>query len=123
MVCRARQTFFQSAELDFCSGLDDAFRINGVFGVAHFAVAADFRPWDGTRAFFIQLALNASWSWMFFAAHSPPLGMINIVPQWLIIIATIVAFIGSINRSMVPLSVGGVGCLCGRSKSGDLAAE
>ena len=42
--------------------------------------------------FFIQLALNASWSWMFFAAHSPPLGMINIVPQWLIIIATIVAF-------------------------------
>ena len=34
--------------------------------------------------FFIQLALNAAWSWMFFAAHSPPLGIINIVPQWLI---------------------------------------
>ena len=42
--------------------------------------------------FFIQLALNAAWSWMFFAAHSPALGMINIVPQWLVIIATIVAF-------------------------------
>ena len=41
--------------------------------------------------FFIQLALNAAWSWMFFAAHSPALGMVNIVPQ-LIIIATIMAF-------------------------------
>ena len=42
--------------------------------------------------FFIQLALNAAWSWMFFAARSPLLGIINIVPQWLVIIATIVAF-------------------------------
>ena len=92
MVCRARQTFFQSAELDFRSGLDDAFPIDGVFRVAHFAAAADFRPSNGTRAFFIQLALNAAWSWMFFAAHNPALGMVNIVPQWLIIIATIVAF-------------------------------
>ena len=76
----------------FYSGLDDAFPIDGVFCVAHFAVAADFRSSEGTRAFFIQLALNAAWSWMFFAAHSPLLGIINIVPQWLIIIATIVAF-------------------------------
>lgn len=42
--------------------------------------------------FFIQLALNAAWSYMFFAAHSPLLGMINIVPQWLIIVATIITF-------------------------------
>jgi len=42
--------------------------------------------------FFIQLALNAAWSWMFFAAHNPLLGLINIVPQILIILATIVAF-------------------------------
>ena len=42
--------------------------------------------------FFIQLALNAAWSWMFIASDSPLLGIINIVPQWLIIIATIVAF-------------------------------
>ena len=42
--------------------------------------------------FIAQFALNAAWSWMFFAAHSPALGMVNIVPQWLIIIATIVAF-------------------------------
>jgi benzodiazapine receptor len=41
--------------------------------------------------FFIQLALNAAWPWMFFAAHSPPLGLINIVPQFLVIVGTILA--------------------------------
>jgi len=41
--------------------------------------------------FFVQLALNAAWSWMFFAAHSPLLGLVNIVPQWLAVVATIVA--------------------------------
>ena len=42
--------------------------------------------------FFIQLALNAAWSWMFFGANSPLLGMINIIPQMLIILATIITF-------------------------------
>ena len=42
--------------------------------------------------FFIQLVLNAAWSWMFFAAHSPLLGLVNIVSQWLVILATVVAF-------------------------------
>jgi translocator protein len=32
--------------------------------------------------FFAQLAANAAWSWMFFGAQSPALGLINIVPQW-----------------------------------------
>jgi len=42
--------------------------------------------------FFLQLALNAAWSWMFFAAHSPLLGLVNIAPQFLIIFATMVTF-------------------------------
>jgi tryptophan-rich sensory protein len=29
---------------------------------------------------------------MFFAAHSPLLGLINIVPQWLIVVWTAIAF-------------------------------
>src|SRR5271157_2807464 len=42
--------------------------------------------------FFIQLALNAAWSWMFFGARNPLLGMINIIPQVLAILASVVAF-------------------------------
>jgi len=54
-------------------------------------------PSDPTRRtalalFFVQLAMNAAWSWMFFAAHSPLLGLINIVPQLALIVATVVVF-------------------------------
>ncbi len=42
--------------------------------------------------FVSQLILNAAWSWMFFGANSPLLGLINVVPQWLLIAATIAAF-------------------------------
>jgi benzodiazapine receptor len=42
--------------------------------------------------FFIQLALNAAWPWMFFGANNPLLGLINIVPQFLAILAAVVAF-------------------------------
>ena len=42
--------------------------------------------------FFIQLALNAAWSWMLFGANNPLLGAINIIPQFLVILATVVAF-------------------------------
>jgi tryptophan-rich sensory protein len=38
--------------------------------------------------FFIQLALNAAWSWMFFGANSPLLGLLNILPQFLVALAT-----------------------------------
>lgn len=46
----------------------------------------------GLMLFFGQLALNAAWSWMFFAAHSPLLGLVNIIPQWLLVAATVAAF-------------------------------
>lgn len=46
----------------------------------------------GLTLFFTQLVLNVAWSWMFFGAQSPLLGMVNIVPQLLVIIATIAVF-------------------------------
>jgi len=56
------------------------------------------RPASPARAvalalFFLQLTLNAAWSWMFFGAHSPLLGLLNIIPQFLLIVATVVAFL------------------------------
>lgn len=42
--------------------------------------------------FLTQLALNVVWSFAFFAAHSPLLGLIDIIPQELLIIATALAF-------------------------------
>ena len=42
--------------------------------------------------FFIQLMLNAAWSWMFFGANSPALGLINILPQLAVIVSAIIAF-------------------------------
>lgn len=58
--------------------------------------------------FFVQLVLNAAWSWMFFAAHSPLLGFVNIVPQFAVIVATILAF-SRLDRiagwCLVPLAV------------------
>jgi translocator protein len=42
--------------------------------------------------FFLQLALNAAWSWLFFGARNPLLGLCDILPQWLLVIATMLAF-------------------------------
>jgi len=42
--------------------------------------------------FYAQLILNGAWSWMFFGAHSPFLGLLNIVPQLALIVATIALF-------------------------------
>jgi tryptophan-rich sensory protein len=46
----------------------------------------------GLGLFLLQLVLNAAWPWLFFAAHSPLLGLIDILPQLLAILATIAAF-------------------------------
>lgn len=42
--------------------------------------------------FLIQLGLNTLWSFLFFAGHSPGLGLIEIVLQEAAILATLVAF-------------------------------
>lgn len=42
--------------------------------------------------FFLQLALNAMWSWLFFGLHNPLAGLLDIVPQFLLILATIDRF-------------------------------
>lgn len=42
--------------------------------------------------FYAQLALNAVWSWAFFAFHSPSLGLVDIIPQWILILGTIRMF-------------------------------
>ena len=62
-----------------------------VWRILRLPSASAERRW-ALSLFFAQLALNAAWSWMFFAARNPLLGLINIVPQILVIIATIVAF-------------------------------
>jgi benzodiazapine receptor len=54
--------------------------------------------------FFVQLALNAAWSWMFFAMQSPLLGLINIVPQLIAITWTIVLF-ARLDRIATPCLV------------------
>ena len=62
-----------------------------VWRILRLTTASAERRW-ALGLFLTQLALNAAWSWMFFAAHNPLLGLINIVPQILIILATILAF-------------------------------
>lgn len=42
--------------------------------------------------FFLQLGLNALWSWLFFGLNNPLAGLLNIIPQLLIVVATIDRF-------------------------------
>lgn len=42
--------------------------------------------------FVVQLALNALWSWLFFAWHHGALAFADIVVLWLLIVATLIGF-------------------------------
>ena len=44
--------------------------------------------------YFIQLALNAAWSYLFFGKRRPDLGFYDIVALWIAIVATIALFAG-----------------------------
>ena len=61
------------------------------------AVAAwlAWRARAGAQAYALfaaQLALNLAWSFLFFGLRSPLAGLVDIVPQWLLIAATIAVF-------------------------------
>jgi len=64
------------------------------FSVWRILAIADRRA-EGRTAlvlFFPQLLFYALWSWLFFGWHSPLAGLLNIVPQFLLILATIDRF-------------------------------
>ena len=42
--------------------------------------------------FAIQLAINATWSWLFFGLHSPGAAFIDVVLLWVAILATMLSF-------------------------------
>lgn len=42
--------------------------------------------------FCVQLAVNALWSWLFFAWHQGALAMIDVVLLWILIVCTMIAF-------------------------------
>ncbi len=54
------------------------------------------KGWAGSRVplalFGVQLALNAAWSWLFFALRSPGLGLVDILLLWIAIAATLIVF-------------------------------
>ena len=75
-------------------------------------------------AFFVQLALNALWSWAFFGAHSPLAGLVVILALIVAILATIRAF-WPLDR-MAGLSaraLSRLGRLRDGAQRGDLAAQ
>jgi translocator protein len=65
-------------------------------GVAAWLVWRE-RGWARARGalglFVLQLALNALWSWLFFAWHRGGLALADIVAMWLLILATLIAFV------------------------------
>ena len=71
---------------------------------------------ERTRAiilFFVMLALNAAWSWMFFGARSPLLGLINIVLQLAITLVNVGGVLeAQQDCSTVPGAAGRLGCVC-----------
>jgi tryptophan-rich sensory protein len=73
--------------------------------------------------FFVQLAMNAAWSWMFFAANNPLLGLTNIIPQ-LDYYRNCRGFLPTRqDRGLESHPAGGMGCLCYPLEFCDLEAE
>ena len=77
----------------------------------------------GLTLFFVSLTLNTAWPWMFFAAHSPALGLINIVPQLAVILATVMAFLRLDLRCRGADAPGGLGGIRRHPEFLDLVTE
>jgi translocator protein len=63
-----------------------------LMGVAAWLVWSKGQARNALLLFGAQLLLNLAWSFLFFGARSPGLGLIDIVALWLAIAATIFAF-------------------------------
>ena len=93
MVFSAGEASVQSTELGFSAGLDGALSSDGVCPVARSAIARDIGgPATGYSLILHTVGTQCGVVLDVFWAKSPLLGMINIVPQLLIILATIMAF-------------------------------
>jgi translocator protein len=54
--------------------------------------SGDNRRRSAIVLFLVMLLFNATWSWMFFWAHSPLLGLVNLLPQLVVTVATAMHF-------------------------------
>jgi benzodiazapine receptor len=66
-----------------------------LMGIAAWLVwrSGGFRPnRQALTLFLLQLALNALWSWLFFAWHRGVLALADVLVLWILIVATLVAF-------------------------------
>jgi len=71
----------------------DSLRSNGCGRVAGVAGSADAHALLGALALFLlQLALNLTWSWIFFREHAIGLAPVEVVVLWVAVGATTLAF-------------------------------
>lgn len=92
MECIAERANLESATLDIWPGLDGALHNDGCRCVARLAawrLGGQRRP---LLLFLLQLALNATWTPLFFGLHRPDLAFAEIVLLWSSIAVTLAMF-------------------------------
>jgi tryptophan-rich sensory protein len=72
--------------------LDDALCDDGNCCAAPEVAGCVRRASIGAHLVLHSVRPNAAWLWTFFGANNPLLGVINIIPQILVILATVVGF-------------------------------
>lgn len=86
----------------------------GLMALAVWRLLKADRAWVEKRTalalFFSQLLLNALWSVLFFGFHSPLGGLLNIVPQWTLIVLSAAAY--RLDSGALSVSSGALGGLC-----------